>query len=154
MIWMILTLLTLLFSILCLYVAISFKRDTYFLSAGFLLIISIIVGAVTMDCVINWKSRAQEYQMLDALIQNKLEKIEMMKDSYKQITNETGQMNIDMVNRDLTLSITKQIEELEEFTYGVNREIARWHVKYKNRFWTTCFVKPPRTRPILIKDLR
>lgn len=76
----------------------------------------------------------------------------MMKQSYREIAA-GSQVNIDLVNRDLTQSIAKEIRDLEQYINDVNRELARWKVTRKFWFWNCCMSSPPIEGPIMLPNV-
>lgn len=153
MIYFVLAVLIALFGIYCVYRQIKEERKNpnnegswFFVSLlSFLTAIIVVIGVLVS--FVGWQKKAKEYEFLGAFVENKIAKIEMMKQSYHEIAYEPD-MNIDLVNKDLTSNITDEIRDLEEFVYDYNVRLAEWTVKYRYRFWNTCFVPPPLDEPI------
>lgn len=115
---------------------------------GFLLL---MIGVPLVANIISLKSESKQFEYLDVNIENKLSQINQMKKSFRNVQS-GSQFNIDMVNKDLTLSIADKWADLERFIITKNNRIAQWQVNYDNRFWNHYYVKPPRTKPIILSD--
>lgn len=111
--------------------------------------IAIIVSCSVMHNVVKWQAKANVYSYLDVMIQNKLDKIEMMKQSYREIAA-GSEVNIDLVNKDLTQSIAQEVRDLEEYINGKNVELAKWKVSRRYWLWNACMTDPPIEGPILM----
>jgi len=153
MIYFMLAVLLALFGVNCVYRQIKESRKnpgndgSWIVAAFFCFLAAILVSFLTMTSFVGWQKKAKKYEFLDAFVSNKLAKIEMMKQSYRELAYEP-EMNIDLVNKDLTSSIAGEIRDLEEFVNEYNVCLAEWTVKYRYRFWNTCFVPPPLDAPI------
>jgi len=157
MVFLILAGLFLALSVICVASQIKLDRNKesntggYVSSALLMLALSVLITTLTINTHIKWQCRAVEYSFLDTIIKNKLVKIEMMKQSYRDLTYEPD-MNVDLVNKDLTGDIVKEIRELETFINGKNVELAAWSVKKCYWFWNACFVPVPRKDPLKMSE--
>ena len=140
------------FAILCFYRSnVLFKKDdrghgNYLVGGIALLFTATIIVGITLSVFVHWQAVQQRFSYLDTMVGNKLTKIEMMKQSYREIAT-ASEVNVDMVNKDLTQEIASQIQDLEVYVNRYNLELYKWTMCYRYRFWTSCFTPPSREKP-------
>ena len=111
-----------------------------------------IVGIILMSIFLliiyfDWECKVERFKTVPLIIENKVEKIYMIKNSYKKIEKDIKKVNVnvdvDVVNQNLTQRVTEELKDLEIYINDINIEIANWKVKRRFRFWNHCHVKPP-----------
>jgi hypothetical protein len=101
-----------------------------------------------------WLEKAEQFKMIPVTIENKIEKIKQMKTTYYAPVDDGSQINIDMANKDLAISINNEIKDFEKYISDKNDEIINWNIKYKYRFWNACYVKPVIDKPLKLSDYK
>jgi hypothetical protein len=120
---------------------------------GTLIAFGVIIAAVWFSFFIHWNVQASMLKEAPTIIDNKIVKIQMMKESY--IPSKTsGTVAIELANTDLASGINEQIVDLEKTINRYNDIIISWRVRYEWRAWNACYVKPPLTKLIKMSDYR
>jgi len=115
-------------------------------NGGWLLTLSIVIFALVVSSAFGWYKMERRMKMMPIMIEDKRLKIEDMKKTYFE--QPKANVNIDMANKELAVSINNELVELERFINAYNVKIADWQTAYKHRFFYCCFIDPKDVEPI------
>ena len=114
---------------------------------SWILLIGGLIWSISVP--ISWAATAETHKTVDINIKNKLKIIEKTKKSFREMTTTGTEINIDMVNKNFHSTIAQQYNDLNTYVTKYNEFRARWRVKYKHRFFSHCWSKPPEEYIIL-----
>jgi len=106
----------------------------------------LLVFSLTLTISKGYLNVSEELKMSSIMIQNKKDAIKEMKLTYYQ--QPSSKINIDLVNKELSVSINKSIKELERFINCYNIEMASLKTAARFNFWYPCFVDTSRLEPL------
>lgn len=123
------------------------------------IIIWIVISIGTLVTYFKYQHRVEKYKIYQITIKNKIKNIKEIRKAFIESPAPLGNRNkinntfaIDMVNKDLTKSLSDAYKDLELYIKEINDDYALWEYKYNNRIWTTCYIKPVYDAPLNISD--
>jgi len=119
-----------------LLVFISLKNDEEGLAVFFSFCATVItVIIIFIGC--SWFVIETEFKMMPTIVANKRAKINEMRYSY--FAQPKTDVNIDLVNQNLVISLNDQIIEYEKLINNYNMKLALWRTHSKYWWWYPCF---------------